>query len=288
MPRPLIGVGHSFGGNALVNVSLLNPRMLSTLVLLDPVISGFSSTPEGNASGPANMSIYRRDVWPSRDVATASFRKSPFYQTWDQRVLDRWVKFGLVDTPRGDVVLATPKAQEVFTYLRPSWPAYDAQGKQIVNPGYAPDLDTRLDAKFNTFPFYRPEAPNTLARLPNVRPGVLYVFGDKSNLSPVDLQKEKLDTTGVGLGGSGGAKAGRVKGVRSAEHGHLIPMEAPKLCAEAAAEWIKGEMERWWAAEREYEEWTKTPKADKLTISEEYKTRMGKPERPGKKDKGKL
>lgn len=288
MPRPLIGIGHSFGGNALANVSLLNPRLLSSLVLLDPVISHFASTPGGHGSSPANMSIYRRDTWPSRQAAAASFRKSAFYKGWDERVLDRWIEFGLRSTTGDEVTLATAKSQEVFTYLRPSWRAYDEQGKKIVNREYAPDLNPSLNERWSTFPFYRAEGPNTLDRLPNVRSGVFYIFGAQSFLSPKELQDEKMNVTGTGVGGSGGAKTGRVKAFNSQKHGHLIPMEAPTLCAELAADWIKTELQGWWAEEKKYEEWTKLSAADKVAISDEHKSYMGKPDREGATSGSKL
>ena len=38
LPRPLVGIGHSMGAVTLVNLSLLHPRLLSALILIDPVI----------------------------------------------------------------------------------------------------------------------------------------------------------------------------------------------------------------------------------------------------------
>ncbi|KAF4463062.1 host-specific AK-toxin Akt2 [Fusarium albosuccineum] len=277
-PPPIMAMGHSFGGNALTNVALLHPRLLTSLVLLDPVISHFASTPETTGFGPAATSMYRREVWPSRAEAEASFSRSPFYKTWDPRVLQRWVDFGIRDVPGEDsVTLTTTKHQEVFTFLRPSWEAYDAQGKQLVRPELAPDLDASLNDRWPTYPVYRPEGPNTVTRLPHVRPSVLYVFGGQSNLSPPELQNEKMTLTGSGLGGSGGEAKGRVKKVVGEKNGHLIPMEDPRFCASAAAEWIKAEVEAWWAEERKYEEWTRKSNEEKTTLSDDFKRYVGKP-----------
>ena len=234
------------------------------------------------------MSIYRRDIWPSRDAAAQSFKKSKFYQGWDERVLQRWIDFGLRATEDGQVTLATTKHQEVFTYLRPSWPAYDSTGKNLIHPEKVPDLDRSLGQEWPQYPLYRPEGPNTLAQLPRLRPSVLYVYGGQSDLSPPNLREEKVNITGTAVGGSGGAKAGRVSQVTSQTHGHLIPMEAPQLCARASTEWIKGEIERWQKDESEYEEWTNQPQAAKSTISEEYKNRLGKPNRATPKSNAKL
>ncbi|KAF4992826.1 hypothetical protein FDECE_13612 [Fusarium decemcellulare] len=277
-PPPIMAMGHSFGGNALTNVALLHPRLLTSLVLLDPVISHFASTPETTGFGPAATSMYRREVWPSRAEAEASFSRSPFYKAWDPRVLQRWVDFGIRDVPGEDsVTLTTTKHQEVFTFLRPSWEAYDAQGKELVRPELAPDLDASLNHRWPTYPVYRPEGPNTVTRLPHVRPSVLYVFGGQSNLSPPELQNEKMTLTGSGLGGSGGEAKGRVKKVVGEKNGHLIPMEDPRFCASAAAEWIKTEVEAWWAEERKYQEWTRKSNEEKTTLSDDFKRYVGKP-----------
>lgn len=283
MPRPLVAVGHSFGGNMLINVALTHPRLFSTVVLLDPVISQFSSNPGPLSEGPGTMSTYRRDVWPSRAEAAKSFKKSPFYLAWDERVLDKWIEYGLRNVEgKEEVTLSTTKHQEVFTFLRPSWTGFDAKKMEIFDNTAVPDLNPELHERFPVHPFYRPESPMTWHRLPNVRPSVLYIFGGKSNLSPPQLIQEKMERTGTGVGGNGGAKEGRVKGVTSKEHGHLIAQEAPSLCAREASVWIKAEMERWWAEERDFEQWRKQSQEEKTTISEERKAYTGKPSKPGK------
>jgi pimeloyl-ACP methyl ester carboxylesterase len=227
--------------------------------------------------------MYRREVWPSRDEAVASFSRSPFYKSWDPRVLQRWIDFGIRDVPgEQSVTLTTTKHQEIFTFLRPSWPAYDAEGKDVIHPEHTPDLDASLNRRWSTYPVYRPEGPNTVERLPNVRPSVLYVFGGKSDVSPPELQDEKMALTGTGVGGSGGEAKGRVKKVVGEKNGHLVPMEDPRLCASAAADWIKAELERWWADERQFEEWAKKSKEEKTTVSEEFQKHIGKPARRAK------
>ena len=95
--RPIIGVGHSMGGSQLVNLSLMHPRLFTSLILIDPVIQRLPSA-KGNM-GPAKASTNRRDRWPSRVAAEASFKRSKFYQSWDPRVLDLWVKHGLRELP---------------------------------------------------------------------------------------------------------------------------------------------------------------------------------------------
>lgn len=290
---PLVGMGHSFGGAAILTVSLQNPRLFTTLVLLDPVISKYAANPGSLSAGPAVMSMYRREAWPDKKTAIEGFEKSAFYKSWDRRVLERWFDFGITekDGGHGEVELSTTKHQEVFTYLRPSWPAYNSEGTTITDRQITPDIDPLIETgkpQHLTYPFYRAEPPMTLSRLPHVRPSTFYIFGLLSNLSPSSLCEEKLSLTGSGVGGSGGRKAGRVASVSGENNGHLIPMESPEFCAKEAAGWIKKEMSLWWREEKAYEEWTRKSQEEKSTISEEYKKYAGRPPARNGKDKAKI
>ena len=278
MPAPIVGIGHSFGANVLVNLSLMHPRLLSTLVLLDPVIQEYASTPSG--PNPVQLSTFRRDFWRSREEAEELMRKQKYYQSWDPRVLDRWLQFGLRDTPsplypdQKGVTLTTTKHQECFTFMRPSWEGLSEDGKTIINRDLVPDICLENPI---THPLYRPEPPNTLARLGELRPSVLYLFGETSDMSPLLFRKQKMDTTGMGVGGSGGAKEGKVKEILMKGLGHLLAMEAPAQCAEEAGNWLGREVQRL-AKEREsYQEWTKRSLASKSTMSDEWKKRIGGP-----------
>ncbi|KAK2002319.1 alpha/beta-hydrolase [Colletotrichum falcatum] len=299
-PRPLAGVGHSFGGNAIVNIALVHPRLFSTVVLLDPVISKWSSNATGTvAASPAAASARRRDIWPSRDAARAAFLRSPFYQAWDPRVFDAWLAHGLRDVPTqlypapedaaaaaaappGSVTLATTKHQEVFTFFRPSWHAYDPTGRDVVRPDLVPDLDPSLNESYFTFPFYRSEGASTLARLPHLRPPVLYVFGGASDLSTPELREEKMRLTGSGVGGSGGAAKGKVSEVTLAGAGHLFPMEVPSESARLTAEWIEKGLAGWREEQADYERWTRLSVPEKTTLTAEWMERLGGSARPPK------
>ncbi|KAI1337002.1 prolyl aminopeptidase-like protein [Xylariaceae sp. FL0016] len=301
MPRPLVGVGHSFGGNVLTHLSLLHPRLFSTLVLLDPVIVKFSLARVGPGNSPTRGSTFRRETWPNRSEAAAAFRRSPFYSAWDPRVLDAWVTHALRDTPTplfpdtsaGDVTLSTTKHQEVFTFFRPLWPHVRPDGSvdKDAQAG-APDFDVDQAAlvdPINPFPFYRGEGPSVLRHLPEVRPSVLWVFGGTSDLSTPELRQIKMSTTGIGQGGSGGAAAGRVAEIVMEGMGHLFPMEVPAQVAKHLGSWVGTEMVRWRQQEAEYVAWTRKPMHEKNTLSQEFVDKVtssigGAPRSKAKKD----
>lgn len=286
MPMPIVGIGHSYGANVLVNLSLIHPRLLSSLILLDPVIQEDASPPEAAGGvAPTRASTFRRDLWPSRLEAEDTFRKQKFYKSWDPRVLDRWCKYGIRETPtalypngQGAATLTTTRDQECFTFLRPSWEAVSEDG-QIVKRELVPDMHPKSSIKY---PFYRPEPPNTLHRLRNLRPTTMYIFGEVSDVSPPEGRKQKMENTGIGLGGGGGVKEGKVKQVVLDGIGHLVAMEASDKCADAASAWLGKEVKSFDAERENYKQWAKQSLEAKQTLSEEWKKRIGGPFRAAK------
>lgn len=225
-----------------VNLSLMHPRLLSSLVLLEPVIQAESAT----GPNPALMATLRPDLWKSRAEAEASMRKSRVFSTWDARVLDRFVAHALRETPTalypagqappGAVTLATSKHQEAWSYVRDQ---FEPQGDESTDRLLVPDLDAKGEGSYL---FFRPECLITLRNLPFVRPPVLWVFGAKSPMAKPAWIEEKMNVTGTGTGGSGGLRAGRVEKVVFEDAGHFVPCEKTKEVCEASARWLQGQM----------------------------------------------
>ena len=268
MPLPLFGVGHSFGGNNLAGLALIHPRLFTSLILLDPVIVGQS--PHSGGRGAPLASTFRRDLWPSREAAVAGFRKSPFYQSWDPRVLETWNKYGIRETPtllypneKGSVTLSTPKHYEVQTFIRANFSdPINGPLAPITNFSH-PDVDPSLPP---TELFYSPAPYMVLAQLPHLRPSVLYVFGGTSFMASPALNAEKMGITGTGIGGSGGAAKGRVKEVVLEGVGHLVAMEAPVQTAENTAKWIGQEMQLWRQEAQKFAGWAKIPEIGRAHV----------------------
>ena len=292
MSRPLVGLGHSMGAVHMVNLAYMHPRLLTSLILIDPTILNTYTAPSTGTSRFSHVqaSTFRRDNWPSRPEAASSIKKSKFYQSWDPRVLDLWIRFGLRSLPTAiypgeqdgsdrsesddsPVTLTTTKHQEVFTFLRPNFDRVDANNKQLVNRRTHPDLDVG-DPEIDLF--YRPEPVVVFNDLPRLRPSTLYIFGGQSQFSTPDLRKQKVERTGTGVGGSGGTEADRVREVVIEDVGHLVPMEAVARCAAAAGDWLTSDLKRWRGEEAEFKrEWEGKERRAKFTISEEWKKNIG-------------
>ncbi|KAI9804358.1 MAG: hypothetical protein M1833_007165 [Piccolia ochrophora] len=283
MPSPLIGIGHSMGGAQMyfpqcsppsahpitiltsrptfpgqhrTNLSLIHPRLLTSLVLIEPVIDPATTFPA--APHPAQLSAVRRDLWPTRAAAADAFRKSAFYAAWDERVLRRWIEHGLRDLPTRlyptttsaaggaraasdddhddaagpPVTLTTTKAQEVYAFLRVKSASTSSLDRIVPTTGSAVE----------ELPFYRPEAPLTHALLPYVVPPTLFVFGAASPLSTPPHRHSKLATTSTAtaMGGRGGRTMERVKGMIVEDAGHFVVFERGKgeEVARGVAAWI--------------------------------------------------
>ncbi|KAL6150400.1 hypothetical protein ACJQWK_00579 [Exserohilum turcicum] len=293
MIRPIVGIGHSMGGTALVSLALLHPRLLETLILIDPIIH--RRTFAAGYRTPALASARRRDVWPSRAAAAKHFRKSKYYQKWDERVLERWLQYGLRNLPtaaprqiqvQGDeahvthsdhfadaVTLTTTKHQDVFSFLRPTFDAhaYPGLSAQLGGLNSVPHVHYTPEAALPDHPFERAESVIAFHMLPFVRPSVLYVFGSESHYTACEPTADKVGTTGIGIGGSGGAAIGRVAEVTVENVGHLIPMEAVEITAELSTKWLVDEMVAWREKEIiERSEWAYIPDEQKRTVSDQY------------------
>lgn len=250
--------------------------------MVDPVIS--RKIRYGPLYGFTTMraSSSRRDLWPSRAEAERSIRKNRFYATWDPRAVDAMVRYAFRDCPTllypdkkdGEVTLTTTMHQEVLTYYRPTHlgPRDPETGRRTLDRTLVPDASGVID-EYPNFPFYQPGVPLTSVRLGELRPAVVWISGKDSTVCPPETVQEFIEETGYGHGGSGGAKAGRVRQFIVDGTGHLIAMEKPVVVAGHAAAFIKDEVVRWRQEEDVYrKEWVEgTDARMKSVMSKEFK-----------------
>lgn len=266
----------------------MHPRLFSTLILQEPVI--LPSSPTG--PNPAFMSTHRPDLWPTRSAAESTFRRT--FSNWDPRCLSLYLTHGLraVPTPLFNpaastavppeaVTLTTTKHQEAWAFASPNLETPSSGTDGLV----LSDWDRAAERPYL---WAKPESLITMRNLPLLRPSVLYVFGMRSYLSPVEWQDEKVGVTGTRPGGSRnagiaasaeGGKGGQretVKKVVLEKAGHLCVFERQGLgpCVDATADWI----ERWffdtWRPEEAYWRERRSRKSEggeMLRVSEEWK-----------------
>lgn len=248
----------------------MHPRLLSTLVLCEPVI--LDESPSG--PNPALMSTLRRDLWPTRTKAEDYFRKA--FATWDPRALQKYLQHGFRALPtvlydpaqRKDldpeaVTLTTTKHQEAWAYLQANLEPEEAGTDRLLLPDWAETQWSLLAT--------RPECFWAMQNLPYVRPSVYYIFGNTSYLSPSHLQQRKVEKTGIGTGGNGGLTKGKVGKISIANYGHLIVFENPGEVANAASEWVNKWYDGWQAEEKFWHDYkSKSTEDDMLRMSKAW------------------
>ncbi|RLL96295.1 hypothetical protein CFD26_101286 [Aspergillus turcosus] len=257
--RPIIGVAHSMGCAQLIHLSIIHPRLLSTLILYEPII--VKEHFEG--PNPAIMAVLRRDLWPSREKAEMQLRRA--FARLDPRVLDRYLHFGLRPVPtllynpendpniaKTAVTLTTSKHQEAWAYTIPNLEPESAGLDDLLLHDWDPILE-------RPFAFSRPDAFAAFRSLPLVRPSVFWVYGGRSPFSPPPAQESKLQATGTGIGGSGGVAKEMVDKTVSPKGTHLVVFEEVGWCAEVAASWI----EKWFGRYLKEEEFWRTYQSKK-------------------------
>jgi pimeloyl-ACP methyl ester carboxylesterase len=113
--RVALGLGHSFGGSALMMAAAEAPELFERLVLVDPVLPSpeFFRMQQPPVELARNRDLAasarkRRTQFASRAEARETWAGRSVFRDWDPRALDLYAEFGLVDSPGGGVELACP------------------------------------------------------------------------------------------------------------------------------------------------------------------------------------
>jgi len=179
-----LGLGHSFGGTALLLAAAADPSRFAKLVLYDPI--AIPVNPGESAFKPRGPSMAagarrRRAVFESREEATARWSEKGFFRRFSPRAREVYVAEGLADRPDGQVELKCPGEVEATIF----------EGGRTVD---------------------------VMARAAEVETPTLVLWAKGGNFPRAHYE----DLAGRMRSGS----------VRTADAGHLAPMEEPRLVAD--------------------------------------------------------
>lgn len=120
--RIIVGIGHSVGASALAFASSSLSSLFSSVIFVDPVIVPSNSDPAVTEGSTflARGAITRTDNWASREEAARGFLKKGFFMSWDERVFDSYMRFGLKDREDGRVGLTMDKIDEARVFADPA------------------------------------------------------------------------------------------------------------------------------------------------------------------------
>lgn len=105
-----LGIGHSFGGAAMLTAAAQRPDLFDRIALVDPIIfppDGFPGVGPRSERGNfmAEGARRRRQRWPDRAEARATWSEKQLFAHWLPRALDLYVAEGLAESAEGGVEL---------------------------------------------------------------------------------------------------------------------------------------------------------------------------------------
>lgn len=121
----IVGIGHSLGAVALWMASIKRPDLLSSLILIDPVIlpkdiAGFIKylpyALKKRMRPVIKIASKRKDTWKSREEVHDYLLTKKIFKRFDAEVYDAFIKYGMIDNQDGSVSLAYPRAWEARVY----------------------------------------------------------------------------------------------------------------------------------------------------------------------------
>ena len=114
---PLLGVGHSMGGGALIMAALDDPSLFAGLLLFEPIVVPPVEGRPARAGNPlAEGARRRRPTFDSYEAAIANFSSKPPLNTFRADALDAYVRFGMREDDDGRVHLKCTPEHEARTF----------------------------------------------------------------------------------------------------------------------------------------------------------------------------
>lgn len=138
--RPVIGVGHSFGGVVTMFMGAMDPARFAGLVLLEPVFFSKSKLMIMKLAdwlgvikrNPlAKQALRRRSRWSNREAAWNYLHQRGIFKGWDDVSLNAYLDHGLKTHPDGCLELKCPPEMEAALFS--SYPAKLWHHLKILN-----------------------------------------------------------------------------------------------------------------------------------------------------------
>ncbi len=119
--RPLVGIGHSFGGTITLYMAVQFPHLFRQIILLDPIMFPplvvrylciMRHLGLWKRSKLVQTTISRVNAWENEEQALAYFNSKRLYQNWQPEVLQLFIKHALKTNAQGQLELCCAPAWE--------------------------------------------------------------------------------------------------------------------------------------------------------------------------------
>lgn len=114
---PVLGVGHSMGGGALLMAALASPSSFRGLVVYEPIVLPADFVPSGGQTNSlAAGARKRRRSFPSFEDAIANYSAKPPLNVFTPESMDAYVRFGFAKGDDGRVHIKCTPEHEARTF----------------------------------------------------------------------------------------------------------------------------------------------------------------------------
>jgi len=134
-----LGIGHSFGGTAMIGAAARRTHLFSRLLLVDPVVppppqAGITADNTPHLRRLVEGAQRRRAHWPSRAAARAYCRERRFFASWRPAAVELYLLDGMREHADGSLELKCPGAIEAAVFGSSSTIEIFALAADVVVP----------------------------------------------------------------------------------------------------------------------------------------------------------
>lgn len=113
-------VGHSMGATVGTLANALHQNNARKMILIEPIFlpQEFYTVSLSVEQHPlASKSIKRRNYWKSRAEVLQDLKSKPFFQSWDDEILEIYLKYGIMETETGGLQLTCSPQREASLFM---------------------------------------------------------------------------------------------------------------------------------------------------------------------------
>ncbi|MBU0991385.1 MAG: alpha/beta hydrolase [Proteobacteria bacterium] len=112
--------GHSMGATVMTLANGLHGDVAKKMVLIEPIFlphDFYNISLKVEDHPLASKSIKRKNHWQDKDEVLTYFKSKSFFQSWDERVLELYIKYGIMEKDSGGFELTCSPQREASLFM---------------------------------------------------------------------------------------------------------------------------------------------------------------------------
>lgn len=112
--------GHSMGATVMTLANGLHGDVAKKMVLIEPIFlpeDFYKISLKVEEHPLASKSIKRKNFWQNKEEAISYFKSKPFFQSWDEGVLELYIQYGVMENASGGFELTCSPQREASLFM---------------------------------------------------------------------------------------------------------------------------------------------------------------------------